>query len=61
MNEEIMRKFGFGVHVDKVKEGKCPFCAKEIVLTEFRNRISIKEYKISGLCQDCQDDMFGKD
>jgi len=60
MNENIMRKFGFGDYVDKVKDGNCPFCTKEIILTEFRNTISVKEYKISGLCQTCQDVVFGK-
>lgn len=29
--------------------------------TEFRNEISQKEYTISGLCQKCQDEIFGKD
>jgi hypothetical protein len=27
--------------------------------TEFRDRVSKREYQISGLCQDCQDDIFG--
>lgn len=26
---------------------------------EFRDAISAKEYRISGLCQDCQDKIFG--
>ena len=52
---------GFKKEVELAKQKKCPFCRKEIVLTEFRNTISVKEYKISGLCQTCQDDMFGKD
>lgn len=29
--------------------------------TEFRNEISRREYGISGLCQKCQDDVFGLD
>jgi hypothetical protein len=29
--------------------------------TEFRDEVSAKEYLISGLCQDCQDKVFGKD
>ena len=36
--------------------GKCPLCGKEIdIATEFKDAISIKEYFISGLCQQCQD------
>ena len=28
---------------------------------DFRNEISRKEYSISGLCQKCQDEIFGVD
>lgn len=36
--------------------GKCPMCGKEIDLTkEYRDKLSIREYFISGLCQKCQD------
>lgn len=34
----------------------CPFCNKEI--TGFRDELSLKEAKISGLCQHCQDVVF---
>jgi hypothetical protein len=27
---------------------------------KFRDELSAKEYTISGLCQDCQDDFFGR-
>lgn len=27
----------------------------------FRDELSAKEYYISGMCQDCQDSVFGKD
>jgi len=44
----------------KLREQKlCPFCKKDI--GEFRNDLSRKEYKISGLCQKCQDSVFGVD
>lgn len=59
MNEEITREAGLGKHVDDVKKGLCPFCGKEIdPSSEFRDSLSKKEYKISGLCQKCQDEMF---
>ena len=29
--------------------------------TEFRNALSRREYQISGLCQKCQDEVFGGD
>lgn len=38
--------------------GKCPSCTKEIKTDEFRDQLSVKEYTISGLCQDCQDMVF---
>ena len=36
-------------------------CGKPIKLSDFRNEISQREYRISGLCQQCQDEIFGKD
>jgi hypothetical protein len=39
--------------------GNCTFCRKPV--TEFRNAISAREYKISGFCQTCQDEVFGAD
>jgi hypothetical protein len=50
----------------------CPFCKNQpiavvnddnenILAYQFRNRLSAIEYTISGLCQACQDSMFGKD
>jgi len=34
----------------------CSVCPKEI--TGFRDQLSEKEYTISGMCQDCQDETF---
>jgi len=60
MNEEIMKKAGFGKEVEMVKKVICPFCGKKVKAEDFRDQLSIKEYRISGLCQKCQDDFFGK-
>ena len=30
-------------------------------ITGFDNDLSLKEYRISGLCQSCQNEVFGKD
>lgn len=35
----------------------CSICGKEI--KGFKDPLSIKEYKISGMCQECQDSTFG--
>ena len=43
-----------------VREGTCVTCdAQGIVATSFRDDVSRKEYQISGMCQSCQDDVFG--
>ncbi len=59
MNKEIMKVCGFKEEVKAVSESKCPFCKKGIILSEFNNDPSRKEFKISGLCQKCQDEVFG--
>ena len=58
MNSDVMIALGFRNELNLVKEGKCPFCKEEIKMTEFKNELSKKEYKISGLCQKCQDETF---
>lgn len=40
-----------------IEAKKCPMCKRSI--GDFRDSLSIKEYHISGLCQHCQDDIFG--
>ena len=59
INSMLASVFG----VDRVKtitEGYCVSCdTTGIVATSFRDDISRKEFAISGLCQSCQDDIFG--
>lgn len=62
MNPNIMRQAGFDKEIDNVQQGKCATCGKEIpakLMDEFRDAISVKEYYISGMCQTCQDEVFG--
>jgi len=60
MNEVID---GFGKHVfglsrfEALNQHICIDCRKQV--TQFRNMLSRKEYFISGLCQECQDNIFG--
>ena len=42
-----------------LEQNVCVFCGKPAV--KFRNEISLREYNISGLCQECQDKTFGVD
>lgn len=37
--------------------GICPTCKRDI--GTFKDKLSEKEYAISGLCQECQDEVFG--
>lgn len=39
----------------------CPTCGKKIDPSEFRDGLSLKEFRISGMCQECQDKTFGGD
>jgi len=61
MNEAIMRAMGLGAHVEAVKNGACPFCGKSVDPTSFKDELSRREFKISGLCQPCQDGFFDKE
>lgn len=58
MNKQIMREAGFGKQVELVEHGFCPFCQKPVSISEFRDQLSVREYRISGICQACQDRVF---
>jgi len=58
MNKEIMKAAGFEKEVKAVENHKCPFCSRDIDISTFRDKLSLTEYKQSGLCQDCQDEIF---
>lgn len=49
----------FPEHAAARMAGRCPFCQKLIDPAEFRAEIDLREFRISGLCQGCQDEMFG--
>jgi hypothetical protein len=42
-----------------IAECNCPMCTQPV--GKFRDILSRQEYKISGLCQACQDKVFGAD
>jgi hypothetical protein len=60
MNKAIMRQAGFGAEVDQYEAHICPLCHRKLDFTDFRDGLSMKEWHISGLCQKCQDEVFGK-
>lgn len=43
-----------------IEEKRCPFCKNVVNESDFKDSLSKKEYCISGLCQKCQDQVFGK-
>lgn len=50
----------FGVYRRaSIESDICAICCEAI--TEFRDDTSRKEYTISGMCQKCQDSVFGVD
>lgn len=59
MNKKILQQTGFGEEVKAVEQGDCPLCKHKVDKDEFRDELSRKEFEISGLCQSCQDDIFG--
>lgn len=50
----------FPKEMDNIKKGLCACCGIEIQKDEFRDDLSKREYATSGMCQDCQDSVFGK-
>jgi hypothetical protein len=42
----------------RLKAGLCPRCGGKPI--KFRDKISEREFDISGLCQACQDVVFGR-
>lgn len=59
MNKKILQQVGFGEEVKAVERGDCPLCKRKVDRSEFRDELSRREFEISGLCQSCQDDIFG--
>lgn len=44
--------------VEALHAGRCPTCNAEI--EGFRDEVSKREFEISGMCQKCQDVVFGE-
>mgnify|MGYP007011026743 CR=1 FL=1 len=41
-----------------INSNVCVFCGRSVNISSFVDSLSLEEYKISGLCQECQNDMF---
>ena len=49
MNKDIMKQAGLSKEVEAVESGRCPTCENPIDATAFRNELSLREFKISGI------------
>jgi len=57
--KRILKTAGLGKQVDLIEANKCPTCGAVINPNEFKDELSKKEFGISGMCQKCQDEVFG--
>lgn len=55
-----LRRLMFPKEEARRDEGHCPFCDKPVDPATLRDDLSRREFHMSGLCQKCQDEMFGK-
>jgi len=46
---------------ERVEQGRCAECGSPIREDEFTSERSKREYSVSGLCQSCQDEIWGED
>ena len=58
VNKDIMRAAGFSLEVTRTELGRCPFCNQVVNKLDLKDALSLREFKISGLCQTCQDETF---
>ena len=49
----------FPKEVENRKNGECATCSKVVKMSDFKDDLSKTEFSISGMCQDCQDSVFG--
>lgn len=54
--QNFLNKVSKSITGEDVVEGRCATCAK--VVGAFRDKLSEKEYRISKMCQECQDSVF---
>ena len=48
----------FPTFTTRIDAGRCPLCTQEVNPDGFRDDLSRKEFRISGMCQSCQDAFF---
>ena len=58
MDATIHAVFGID-RKESITNKLCSFCGAKVTLDSFTDELSLKEFHISGLCQQCQDKAFG--
>lgn len=56
--KDILRLVGMSNQIDKVEHGFCPTCDKPVSKSDFRDKLSLERFQISGMCQKCQSEVF---
>lgn len=56
--KQNLRNTGFAKEVERIELGECPFCGNKVKQEDFRDKLSLKEFHISGMCQECMDNIF---
>lgn len=51
----------FDAAIINLQLGLCPMCGEPAYADDFKDKLSVKEYEMSGLCMPCQDKVFDED
>ena len=57
--EQLIRSIAGKDRQETILAGDCMTCNNECIDDNFRDEASEREYQISGMCQECQDNAFG--
>lgn len=57
--KSFLKSLESGQGVPMAENCRCPLCADRVDEEEFRNEAFMREFELSGLCQECQDTVFG--
>jgi hypothetical protein len=59
MNKKILKDTGFDKELENIENGLCATCGSDKVrYDDFKDSLSWKEFKISHMCQKCQNEVY---
>jgi hypothetical protein len=56
---EVLKRMGYTKQSERIQQDLCPSCGKFINPSDFKDDLSRREFRLSGMCQKCQDETFG--